>query len=110
MFFDFPRDEKGEIEQDMDGNEATERVNILGEGAFRMCKWTNAWGSEVYTARQAGVREPATLTLRFNSKITSTCIVYRGRDPHPYEVISLNDVEDRHVWLEIKVERMAAAK
>ncbi len=44
----------------------------------------NAWGTEVYTARQAGVTEPAT-TLRYTPLITTTCIIYRGTDPKPYE-------------------------
>ena len=85
-------------------------VNVFGENGFRYCKWVNAHGTEVYEARQAGVTEPATLTLRYTPKITTTCLVYREKDPAPYEVISLNDVENRHVWLEVRVQRKAAAK
>ena len=72
---------------------------------------TAASGAKSSTGRskKAGVTEPATLTLRYTSKITTTCLIYRGGDPRPYEVISLNDVEDRHVWLEVRVQRKGAA-
>lgn len=110
MVFDLPRDETGEVLKDTDGYEVKELVNVFGEGRTRSCKWVNAWGTEVYQARQAGVTEPATLTLRYTPRITSTCLIYRGKDPRPYEVISVNDVEDRHTWLEVKVQRKAAMK
>lgn len=57
-----------------------------------------------------GVTEPATLTLRYTPLITTTCIIYRGTDPKPYEVISVNDVENRHAWLEVKVQRKGAVR
>ena len=106
--FDYPRDERGEVLRDPDGYPAAQRVNVLGEGRVLHCKWVNAWGSEVYDARRTGVTEPATLTMRYTPKLTAACLIYRGSDPRPYEVISLNDVEDRRTWLEVKVQRMGA--
>jgi len=95
---------------DPDGYTGGHLVNVFGENGYRYCKWVNAHGLEVYEARQAGVVEPATLTLRYTPKITTVCLIYRDGDPDPYEVISLNDVENRHVWLEVRVHRKAAAK
>ena len=54
MVFDLPRDEHGEVELGPDGYPASKPVNVFGEGKTRYCKWVNAWGTEVYTARQAG--------------------------------------------------------
>lgn len=102
-------DKAGGNERDKDGYRVKKMVNVFGEGGTRKCRWVNAHGSEVYTARQAGVREPATLTVRYTPKITPTCLVYRDGDPRPYEVISLNDVENRHIWLELKVQRKVAS-
>lgn len=110
MVFDVPRDAQGKPLRDEDGYKLEEPVNVFGDGVTRYCKWVNAWGSEVYTARQAGVTEPATLTLRYTPKLTTTCIIYRGTDPKPYEVISVNDVENRHAWLEVKVQRKGATQ
>ena len=107
--FDLPRDDRGEPARDQDGYPMTEPVNVIGQGRYLHCKWVNAHGSEVYDARQAGVTEPATLTMRYTGKLTTTCLIYREADPKPYEVISLNDVEGRHTWLEVRVQRKGAA-
>lgn len=88
----------------------TDCVNVFGDGATRRCKWLNAYGREVYDAKQVGIEEPATLTMRYASKVTPTSIIYRVGDGRPYEVIGVNDVEDRHIWLELKVKRKVAGK
>ena len=55
--FDLPRGQDGEPATDKDGYPVTEPENVFGPGATRQVKWVNAWGSEVYQARQAGSRE-----------------------------------------------------
>lgn len=74
------------------------------------CKWVNAYGAEAFTAMQLQIREPATLTMRYSALIRPDCLIYRLGDPVPYEIISVNDVEDRHHWLEVKVHRREAAR
>ena len=76
----------------------------------RHCKWVNAHGSEVFDAKQAGLSEVATLTMRYTDALTPTCRVLKGDDPKPYEVISVNDAEDRHIWLEVKVHRRVESR
>lgn len=73
------------------------------------CKWVNVHGTEVFTAMQQQLREPATITMRYSPLINQKLIIYKGKDVKPYEVISIDDVEDRHVWLEIKVQRKSEA-
>lgn len=73
-------------------------------------KWVNAHGSEVYEARMQKLREPATLTARYSPLIDGTLTVYRAGDPTPYEIISVDNVENRNLWLEIKVSRKVAAR
>ena len=94
--------------KDADGYPVGGRADPVGAPLW--CKWVNAYGSEVYAARQVGVEEPATLTLRYTPLVTPTCVIYKDGDKRPYEVIGVNDVEDRHVWLEVKVKRKVAAK
>lgn len=74
------------------------------------CKWVNAYGTEAVTAMQLQIREPATLTMRYSDKIKADCLIYRLGDPEPYQIISVNDVEERHTWLEVKVCRKQAAQ
>ncbi len=74
------------------------------------CKWVNAHGAEVFTAMQLKLRQPAKLTMRYSPRIVPTLLVYKGKDPVPYEVVSVDDVEDRHCWLEVTVQRKEAAR
>lgn len=74
------------------------------------CKWVNAYGTEAVTAMQLQIQEPATLTMRYSPKIRPDCLIYKLGDPDPYQIISINDVEERHTWLEVKVCRKQAAQ
>lgn len=76
-----------------------------------MCKWVNAHGTEVFQGMQLQIREPATITTRYSPKLCDQrLLIYKGDDPRPYEAISYDDVEDRHKWLEIKVQRKSGAR
>jgi len=91
--------------RDDDGFQDKNYFNVFGDGQYYRCKWVNAFGNEVLEALKAQVKELATLTMRYSPKITPTCLIYRDEDPHPYEVISVNNVQDRRAWLEVKVRR-----
>ena len=103
-----PKGQDGQPLRDEDGYPVEETVNLFGEGKHLHCKWVNAHGSEVYEAKVASVTEPATLTIRYVPGVTTDCLVLRRGETRPYEVISVNDVEDRHIWLELKVQRKGA--
>lgn len=77
-----------------------------------MAKWVNLHGTEVFTAMQLELREPVTLTLRYSPQLTDEKLVVKKdlSDDDGYEIISIDDVENRHVWLEIKIQRKVAAK
>jgi SPP1 family predicted phage head-tail adaptor len=92
---------------DADGYPTETEVDVFG--APVMCAWVNVHGNEVFTAMQMKLREPATLTTRYSPLINQKLLIYKGTDPDPYEVISIDDVEDRHAWLEIKVQRATEA-
>lgn len=97
-------------ETDAEGYSAEQGVNVFGEGVTVPVKWVNAHGTEAFTAMQLQLREPATLTARWSPLITKTLIVYRDGDPDPYEIISIDNVEERNTWMEIKVQRKEAAR
>lgn len=81
-----------------------------GKEILYHCKWVYAYGAEVFSAKQLQLRESATLTMRYSPKIKVDQLIYRVGDPEPWEIISINDVEERHTWLEIKVGRKEAAR
>lgn len=94
---------------DADGFPTDTETNVFTTGTI-MCKWVNAHGSDALRAMELQLREPATLTCRYSSKINERCLVYRGSDPVPYEIISIDNVENRNTWLEIKVQRKVEAR
>ena len=101
-------------ETDEEGYPRVREETVFRDGAGREvpvhCKWVNAHGTEVFAAMQLQLRQPATLTMRYSPLIQPTMLVYKGRDPVPYEVVSVDDVEDRHRWLEVTVQRKGAAR
>lgn len=100
---------------DAEGNAHEREINVFGrddDGRERvaMCKWVNAHGTEVFESMRLDLREPATLTMRYSPLINKTLTLYRGNDPQPYEIISSDNVEERNAWLELRVQRMGAAR
>ena len=71
------------------------------------CKWTNIHGTETLQAYSFGLREPATLMLRYQPGLRTDSVIIREADSARYEVLSVDDVEQRHRWMEIKVQRQA---
>lgn len=95
---------------DEEANAVDVEENVFGEGATVCVKWVNAHGSEALEALQLKLREPATLTMRYSGKIKADCLIYKAEDPEPYEIISIDNVEERGAWMEIKVQRRVAAR
>ena len=91
--------------KDADGYSVEVEVEVLKTN----CKWVNVHVAEVFTAMQQQLREPATITMRYSPLINQKLIIYKGTDAEPYEVISIDDIENRHRWLEIKVQRTSEA-
>ncbi len=96
--------------EDDEAYSVQQEVNVYGPGKSVRVKWVNAHGSDSFIALQMKLREPATITCRYSSKITPDLFVYRGSDPKPYEIISIDNVEERNQWLEIKVQRKVKAR
>lgn len=83
-----------------------------GNAAPVMAKWVNLHGTEVFTAMQLKLREPVTLTVRYSPQLLDKKLIVKKdfADSNGYEVISVDDVENRNAWLEIKIQRKVAAK
>lgn len=86
-------------------------TNVFGTGAVAWCQWKNAHGTEELINKQMGLGEIATLRLRYSPKIMPTCRLRKIAEPNLWwEVISVDNIGERGVWLEIKVKRGVAAK
>jgi SPP1 family predicted phage head-tail adaptor len=69
-------------------------------------RWTNAHGSEVWTAESIGAESPATVLIRYRAGVDTTCAVLKGSDR--YEIVSVDNIHERSEYLELKVRRMEA--
>ncbi len=67
-------------------------------------KWENAHGSEVWAADAAGAEQPATVLIRYNRELDTTCAVLKGSTR--FEILSIDDIRERHEYMELKVKRM----
>ena len=85
-------------------NEPTE-TDALGYALY--VQWRNAHGTEVLQAQELGLRDKATLRCRYDARIKPSCIVRRGGED--WEVISVDNVDERGQWMELTVTRMEDA-
>lgn len=81
-------------------------------GAVR-CRWVYAHGAEVAENNRLGLGQLATITLRHTSLIDQRCRVWHENDAqtdaNAWEVVSVNDPEDRHAFLEITLRKLVVA-
>jgi SPP1 family predicted phage head-tail adaptor len=67
-------------------------------------KWVNAHGSEVWTADMAGVKNSATVMIRWRSDVDETCLVEKG--DRLFEIVSMDNIRERNEYIELKVKRI----
>lgn len=96
---------------DPDGYGTEVWVNIL-PGMIR-CKWVSAHGKDVIENNRLNLGQFATITLRYTPLITPRCRVWHEddaqTDANAWEVVSVNDPEDRHAFIECTLRKMVAA-
>jgi len=71
------------------------------------CLWQNAHGTETVDNMRLNLGELATITMRYSPLVNERQLVYKGSDP--WEIVSIDNVEQRNRWLEIKVKRVIPA-
>lgn len=89
------------------GNHIETWTNVFGAGVTVGCKWVNAHGVEADENNRLKLDEKATLFMRHSPLITETCRIKKGAGI--WEVESLDNINERGSWLEIKVKRSVRA-
>jgi SPP1 family predicted phage head-tail adaptor len=92
------------------------RTVASGDGGFKVAgwstqatvwaKWSHAHGAEVWTAQAVQAEAPATVLIRYYAGLDTTWAVLKGSDR--YEIVSVDDIFERHEYMELKVKRMGA--
>jgi len=70
------------------------------------CRWSNAHGREMMEMQIAHVDAPATVLMRYRSDVDVSCSLLKGGAR--WEIVSVDDITERHEYLELKVLRMRA--
>jgi SPP1 family predicted phage head-tail adaptor len=93
------------------------RSVVTGTGGFQVptftafvdvyARWIGAHGADSTQAAIAGVDAPATVLIRYNAGLDRTGAVKLGSDW--YEIVSIDDIQQRHEYMELKVRRAEAA-
>jgi len=94
-----------------------ERAITTGTGGFQAggkgdkiadarVRWKNVHGQEVWDAAAVNAVNAATVLARYHASIDESCLV--EKDSKLYEIVSMDDIEERHEYLELKVQRMKA--
>lgn len=92
-------------------------VDVFGGKVWGL--WTNTHGLEVYDAMRLEVKGAVTLTMRYSPLVDVRCRVWwetdadiindAERNQRAYEIVSIDNVGDGRVFLEIKLKRVVIA-
>jgi SPP1 family predicted phage head-tail adaptor len=77
---------------------------ILTTVATVWARWVGVHGSEAWAASSVGASQAATVLIRYIEDMDTTCVV--TLDGNNYEITSIDDIQQRHEYLELKVQRM----
>lgn len=75
------------------------------DGVTYFCEWKNRFGQEARSAASDGIKEPARLRMYYVPEVDDTMYVKRLSDEAIFEVVSCDDVEQRHIILEMEIKR-----
>lgn len=98
--------------KDAEGYKNPSYTNTYPDDRTIRCKWVSAFGVEAVQAQSLGLKDTATLTLRYDPRIHGDCIVQlgEGKNKKLYEIISPpNDVGGMHRTMELRVKRREKA-
>jgi SPP1 family predicted phage head-tail adaptor len=64
-------------------------------------KWSNIHGQEVWVSQAVQAQEPATVFIRYRADVTTQISILK--DGKRYQIFSIDDIRDRHEYMELKV-------
>lgn len=67
-------------------------------------RWSNAHGPESLQAAIQNAEAPATVLIRYRAGLDTTCAVLKGSKR--YEIVSIDNIQERGEYMELKVRRM----
>lgn len=71
---------------------------------FAYARWENAHGQESIMAGSLGTEPPATVLIRYHPALDTTWVI--DLDDVIYEITSIDDIGNRHEYMEIKTKTL----
>lgn len=78
-------------------------IDVVDEDIF--CEWQNKFGDEALKAAERKAQESGTIKLWYIPGINQQCRITRLEDGAVFEIISVDDVNNRHQQLVIEIKR-----
>lgn len=77
------------------------QTTTINAFATAWARWTNVHGQEVWQAEALNASKPATVLVRYDSRLDETCLVQK--DDQVYEIVSVDNIGERGEYMELKV-------
>lgn len=73
------------------------------------CKWEWERGTETFENERQRLEERAVITMRYSNKPAPRCVLWKDKETEPWEVVSINDIDERHRWMQLTLKRSVKA-
>lgn len=93
------------VSQGADGAQTTVWANVSTNPTV-WAKWINDHGQEAVQSEALQLQQRATVTVRHRSDIKETWRIQRVDDSSYWQILSLDPVQGRNRWVEMRVERV----
>lgn len=92
------------------GFNTLEETDMFSKPVWVKWVWAHGWsrGSEVFESMKNKQNQSATITMYYSPKINTRSYVYlisEGEDARPFEVVSIDFVDEKRRYAEIKLRR-----
>lgn len=92
------------------GFNVIEEKDVFGQPVW--VNWKNQHGTEVFESMKYKLGQTATVTMLYSPKVNARCKVYlvsEGDNAQPFDIVSIDSVEERHRYMEIRLKREVKA-
>jgi len=91
----------------------SEGFNIRGyESLFKAPiwgKWEWERTTETFENERVRAEERAVITIRYSDRIDIRCMLWKDGDEEPWEVVGVQDIDERHRWMRLTLKRSKKA-
>ena len=99
------------VTTDDNGFDTESYENVFGEGVSVHCKGIGNHGSEVFSRDSFEERRSATVAMRYSALADDgRLVVFLAGDASPWEVVNVDDVQRRHEYLELSLQKRIPAR